>query len=452
MFLNEFYKMTKISEIKQSAETIERSINLDNADDILKQLSYKRDLCMEIVNMDEGIKISVEANHNCVIHKMSYISLLRYRELAEQNGGSYIETISSKRDNSIFSSPFNTVVGESLIYSKVTTINNQTIFMVLNTSISPVDATVNTIKIQLIVLSVVLLILACILAMIMYRKISKPIMEINKSAKELAKGNYETEFTGEGYLEIGELADTLNYASHELSKVDSLRQELIANISHDLRTPLTMISGYAEVMRDLPEENNSENAQIIIDEAGRLTSLVNDVLDLSKLQSGTQTLQLERYDLTESIKKILERFQKFTEKDGYIIQFNYIEDIWITADELRISQVIYNLINNALTYTGDDKMVIINQIRKENYVRIEVCDHGVGIAPEALENIWDRYYKANNQHRRAVNGTGLGLSIVKSTLEAHNEVNPNVAMYGVESAVDKGSIFYFEYRISEEQE
>ena len=298
------------------------------------------------------------------------------------------------------------------------------------------------------VLSVLLVILAFILAMIMYKRISKPIMEINDSAKELAKGNYDITFNGGGYLEISELSNTLNYASHELNKVETLRQELIANISHDLRTPLTMISGYAEVMRDLPNENNSENAQIIIDEAARLTSLVNDVLDLSKLQSGTQELQIEEYDITSSISRILERFKKFTSKDGYVIEYNYDEHIYIEADELRISQVVYNLINNALTYTGDDKTIIVNQKVINDYVRIEVCDHGVGIPEEMLASIWERYYKAKNQHRRAINGSGLGLSIVKSTLEAHNEILPDVSRYGVESKINEGSVFYFEYRIS----
>ncbi|MBR3841076.1 MAG: HAMP domain-containing histidine kinase [Erysipelotrichales bacterium] len=448
LFLNEFYKMTKINEIKQSAITIEKSINLENADDILKELAYKRDLCIEIVNIDSGIKVSVEADHNCIIHKLTYVTLLHYLEEAKANGGSYTEIISSSNDNGLLMFPFMRKSPESLVYAKVATINEQTVLMVLNTSISPVDATVNTIKIQLMVLSVLLVILAFILAMIMYKRISKPIMEINDSAKELAKGNYDITFNGGGYLEISELSNTLNYASHELNKVETLRQELIANISHDLRTPLTMISGYAEVMRDLPNENNSENAQIIIDEAARLTSLVNDVLDLSKLQSGTQELQIEEYDITSSISRILERFKKFTSKDGYVIEYNYDEHIYIEADELRISQVVYNLINNALTYTGDDKTIIVNQKVINDYVRIEVCDHGVGIPEEMLASIWERYYKAKNQHRRAINGSGLGLSIVKSTLEAHNEILPDVSRYGVESKINEGSVFYFEYRIS----
>ncbi len=456
VFLDDFYKMIKIQEIKNSAEVIEKAIVADNADEVLKNLAYQKDVSMVIINMDNDIRVSVETGRNSIIAKMPYSSLLNYATLAETNGGKYIELVSSFGGNEVKAPNFFFGGGnmtDSLIYAELATINEANVLIVLNTSISPVDATVNTIKIQLFVLTILLLLIATILALYTYKRISKPIMEINESAKELAKGNYDTQFHGEGYKEVAELSNTLNYASTELSKVDNLRTELIANISHDLRTPLTMISGYAEVMRDLPGENNPENAQVIIDEAARLTSLVNDVLDLSKLQTGTQELHVEPYSITDSIKEILKRFNKFVSKDGYTIEFNYENDVMIKGDELRISQVIYNLINNALTYTGEDKMVIINQkLVDDAYVRIEVCDHGVGISDEQLENIWDRYYKANNQHRRAVNGTGLGLSIVKTTLEAHNELMPGVARYGVESkqGENSGSIFYFEYKISNE--
>lgn len=131
--------------------------------------------------------------------------------------------------------------------------------------------------------------LALIFAAIMSKKVSKPIIKINESAKELAKGNVAVHFDGEGYREITELNDTLNYAAEELSKVENLRRELIANVSHDLRTPLTMITGYAEVMRDIPGENTPENVQIIIDEANRLTSLVNDMLDISSFRPACRS-------------------------------------------------------------------------------------------------------------------------------------------------------------------
>lgn len=291
-------------------------------------------------------------------------------------------------------------------------------------------------------ITIIMLILALLLALIISKKISKPIIEINTAAKKLAKGDYNVKFVEGEYKEISELGNTLNYAAKELSINENLRRELIANISHDLRTPLTMITGYAEIMRDLPGENSQENIQIIIDEAKRLTSLVNDVLDISKLESGMQPLKLVEFNLTSSIKDILERYAKFTDQNGYTIRFIHDDDANIYADELRISQVIYNLVNNAITYTGKDKLIIVKQSCSESKVTIEIIDTGDGIPQDKLPYIWDRYYKVSKEHKRAAIGTGLGLSIVKTILDQHH------AQYGVKSTVGQGSIFWFELALN----
>ena len=249
------------------------------------------------------------------------------------------------------------------------------------------------------------------------------------------------EFNAKGYREVEELNDTLNYAKTELAATEKLQQELIANISHDLRTPLTMITGYGEVMRDLPGENNAENIQIIIDEATRLSTLVNDLLDLSKLQSGALQAEKKEFCLTDSVSGILERYSKLVEQDGFNISFDSSEDIYVNADELRISQVIYNLVNNAVNHAGADKTVIITQKLFDRRVRIEVTDHGEGIPADKLPYIWERYYKVDKEHKRGVIGSGLGLSIVKSILDAHN------ARYGVRSTYGKGSTFWFELAV-----
>ena len=273
------------------------------------------------------------------------------------------------------------------------------------------------------------------------RKISKPIATINESAKSLANGNYDVFFEGTGYSEINELSDTLNYAVSELSKTDKLQKELVSNISHDLRTPLTLISGYAEVMRDIPSENTPENLQIIIDETSRLSSLVNDLLDISKLKAGGQ-LDMDTFNLTELVREVMGRYTKLTERDGYTIEFVDAVDVYISADRARMLQVIYNFINNAVNYTGEDKRVVIRESIKDGYVRLSVADSGEGIPKEELPFIWDRYYRASSAHKRAAIGSGIGLSIVKEILILHG------ASFGVESELGVGSSFWFEMKIS----
>lgn len=321
-----------------------------------------------------------------------------------------------------------------------------TSYLFLNAVITPLDATKDTIQAQLIYITLILILVSFIVAFVLSKRVSKPIVEMNKSAKEFAKGKYNVTFDAKGYSEINELNDTLNYAASELGKVDGMRKELIANMSHDLRTPLTMISGYGEVIRDIPGENTSENIQVIIDEANRLSTLVNDVLDLSKLQSNEERLRVEKFSITDEVLKLLNRYQTLVKKENYQIDFTYEENIMITADRVKISQVLYNLINNAIHYTGEDKMVIVKQIHQNNILRFEVIDHGQGIAQEDIHNIWDRYYKVDKVHKRASIGSGLGLSIVKEIMELHR------GRYGVDSIINEGSVFWIEFDLGSNDE
>ena len=190
-------------------------------------------------------------------------------------------------------------------------------------------------------------------------------------------------------------------------------------------------------MRDLPGENTPENLQVIIDETRRLTALVNDLLDLSKLQSGSAPFRPEKINLTQCIREILSRYAKLVDADGFHIVFEADTDAYVSGDELHLSQVLYNLINNAIDFTGEDKTVRIRQTVHNGTVRIEVIDSGSGIEPDKLKDIWERYYKVDKEHRRFRVGTGLGLSIARSVLEEHQ------ARYGVESTLGKGSVFWF---------
>jgi signal transduction histidine kinase len=282
-----------------------------------------------------------------------------------------------------------------------------------------------------------MLLLSVVLALLIARRVSKPIEDINKSAKKLASGNYDIRFDGEGFREIGELSDTLNTAAADLSKVEGLRRELMANISHDLRTPLALIYSYAEVMHDFPDEITANQTQIIMDETQRLTSLVNDILDISKLESGNQNMNIAEYSLTRSVDETTKRLAEFVKNEGYSVTFDFERDISVRADEVKIIQAFYNLLLNAVHYTGEDKHIAVRQVLSADTVRIEVADTGEGIAPEELPYIWDRYYKADKAHKRALTGTGLGLSIVKKVMQMHG------GDCGVDSVPGKGSTFWF---------
>ena len=314
----------------------------------------------------------------------------------------------------------------------------------LNSSVEPVMATIRTLRIQLVSISFLMIAVTGLISVILSKRIASPITNMSKDVKRLVMGEPVT-FEETGTEETVELAKTLNSMSEDLKRVDKMQKELIANISHDLRTPLTMISGYSEVMRDIPGENTPENMQVIIDEAARLSSLVNDLLDLSKFQTGVQVLNCRVINLTETVKSAVTRYEHLISHEGYNISFLYDEEAYIFADEIRILQVIYNLVNNAINYTGDDKTVTVRQIVKDGYVKIQIIDTGCGIAQDELHLIWDRYYKVDKVHARAKVGTGIGLSIVKSILTIHD------CSFGVSSELDKGSTFWFEFKTVNEK-
>ncbi len=340
--------------------------------------------------------------------------------------------------------PANAITQESMLNVKILTIGSTPYLMILSARLTPVNATVQMIRQELAVVSVIMIVLALGLAMVISRYISKPLSQMNESAKELAKGNYEVEFHDQSSLEIRELGNTLNYTARQLKKTEQLQHELIANVSHDLRTPLTMIQAYAEMMRDIPGENTPENVQVIIDEAGHLTGMVNDLLDISKLQAGVTQLNKTHFNLTQNLEAAVQRIGRMASANEFTIELicDRNQEIFVDADEFKIYQVVYNLINNALNYSGDSRHVIVRQECNDDMVKVSVQDFGPGIAKEDLPLVWERYYKVDKEHRRSSNGSGLGLAIVRKILELHH------AQYGVDSTLGRGSTFWFCLKVS----
>ena len=437
VLLNIFYEKSKIDEFYDAeSEIIESSGDIEELRKVVFIHSIDSDMCIRVFKISNGTAeemVGSKPNSGCVIHNISSDGLSQLYKKAVDNNGRYIQKVSNLPDAKEAS---------STVYISIRDIEGDRYVLMFDSDLAPLNATVETLERQFGWIMCILIMGALVWALFVSRIICVPMKKMSRSARRLAKGDYSEHFEGGGYREADELADALNFATSELAKNDNLQRELIANISHDLRTPLTMIKGYSEVIRDIPGENNSENIQVIIDETERLTELVNDVLDLSKIRSGTRKPEPEDFNLTETIRTVMQRYEKLTEKDGYTVSFESDVDICVKADTTMILQVIYNLINNALNYTGEDKKVKIVQSINDNVVRISVIDTGEGIEEEQIPYIWDRYYKVDKVHKRATVGTGLGLSIVKGILEAHR------ATYGVESSMGEGSCFWFELEIS----
>ena len=298
-----------------------------------------------------------------------------------------------------------------------------------------------TMRVQLIMISVIVIFLALVLSALLSMKLTKPITQITKAAQRMATGDFSVNFKGEySYAEMDALAETLDYAKEEIGKSDELQKEVLANVTHDLKTPLTMIKSYACMIQEISGDNPEKRAkhtQVIIDESDRLTSLVNDILNLSKIRSGMDSLKITNFNLSEFVHTVCERFDYLRETQGYVIERDIEDELYTEADMEKIEQVVYNLIGNAVNYTGEDKKIRVGlKKEKEGVLRFTVTDTGKGIPADQIDTIWDRYYRSSETHKRPIKGTGLGLSIVKTILQKHN------FLFGVESEVGKGSTFY----------
>lgn len=299
--------------------------------------------------------------------------------------------------------------------------------------------TLNTIKVQLTITTFSIIAIGVGVSTIVASLTNHSITELSKSAEKLAKGDYNVKFEVKGYTEVKELANILNFAANEMKKTENLRRELIANVSHDLRTPLTIIKGYAELIKDISgkdKDKREKHLDIIIREADRLTVLVRDMLNLSQVESGASEICVEKINLSSLVEKVVFSFNVFVEKEQYSFVTDIEPNVYVMADGMRLELVIYNLISNAVNYTGEDNTIKVNLKTEKNNAKFEVQDSGRGLSEEERQIIWQRYYRAK-EHKRNYPGSGLGLSIVKSILEYHK------AEYGVESEEGKGSNFYF---------
>ena len=465
LMLDSFYKSTKRHELESISLAIGEYVGTHDLGEAVYSCAVDYSTCIRVFKFSDSTSASevasADVSAECTIHNIPHVTLNKklneYYNKALENDGVFAETseIRSKlgrfwsdskaEDEPLFDFINATPNSLVMVYNRIVEgSDGETYMILLNAELTPVDATVNTLKVQFYWIAGVMVIGALVLAFLISRNISGPIKKMNASAKKLAEGRYDADFSVKGYREIIELSESLEDASDKLSKLDALQRELVANVSHDLRTPLTLIKGYGEVMRDIPDENTPENLQVIVDEATHLGELVNDLLDLSKIRSGARVPEFVVFNLTATVREVMTRYDKLVNAGGYKIEFSAENDAYIFADRMMIIQVVYNLINNAVNYAGEDNTVRVEQKTENGKVMISVIDNGEGIPPEKIDSIWDRYYKVDRVHKRAKVGTGLGLSIVKGSLELHK------ATYGVESALGHGSRFWFELPTVEE--
>lgn len=460
VMLQPFYKASKTSQIYNAGQTIAQAysspdrLDVDELIDTMTTLSYDNDMYFYMASLDNSMVIAPNPIRRYSEDMLEGFEIVKAK-LAESTSDTVTFTIASPNDQD-----------ETMVYGALVESSHRSpAILCVYAPLSPVDANVDILKDQLMTVTFISLILAFALSLYLAKRISSPLVALKNQAARLAKGEYGIEFDSNSYTEIDNLADTLNHTSKELAKTEELHRDLVANMSHDLRTPLTMIKSYAEMIRDLSGNNEvKRNAHlaVIINETDRLNRLVSDMLLLSKMQSGVVPMNKERFDLNHALKNLVQTYEAYQEQQGCPVTFDTnADEAYIYGDESQLLQVISNLINNAVRYASDGGSIEVflrvttipvgftNSKAASTPLRtvtVRVQDHGPGIPEDQLPHIWDRYYKYSRTGTRAASGSsGLGLAIVKEILLAHK------ARFGVRSTLEKGSTFWFTLPLEQDQ-
>ena len=421
-----------VSEIELYGDLREAAVSpeiIEKAD----QLSYDRNMQVQIALSEEGIIYSSQSGGERMPGMMqsetakALISALGGEEYRNQ-------TVHNRFGNKIAIMGF-PVMSDAGVDGAV----------LVSFSLASVEDTAEILKKQLVIIALVIMVVSVIISSVLSKKFTEPVRLISEAAEAYSRGELEKRLPDLGEDETGQLARRMNEMGEALTRNEMLKKELISNVSHELRTPLTIIRGYAEAMRDITgddAEKRSRQLGVIIEQSGRLGNIVEDMLSLSKLQSGTETLRLESFSVYEILEEIRLMYGANSEKRAFEISGEDCRGREVAGDRRKIEQVLYNFISNAFVHTSPEDSVEVRISENDGFMRIEVADSGPGISGEDIGHVFERYYKGSRDKDSVSSGTGLGLAIVKGILELHK------APYGVESEPGSGAVFWFELPFS----
>ena len=426
-FLDGTYKNNKIAYLKDTAVQIDEGIQNDDILSVLEDISFSNEVCVRVITDAVGFTTYQDAS-SCALGKLSSKQLNKIATTTFDNGGEALFDNNSSYLKNVY------------IYSKLSKVNDENVLIMLSTSIVPLQSTIDTMYDQFNIIIIVVVIATILLALCLSSLIVKPIKKIEMEATNLPSGKYDHKLVNTDAREIENLNNTLARANEEIIKADVARKELIGNVSHDLRTPLTMIVGYGEMIRDFPEENNAENINVIINEAKRLSTLVDDLLDLSKVESGKIEFHNKDIKISDLLESVYDQFEPYCKANNIELVLNIEDsDVVVSVDENRLKQVLHNFMSNALNYNdAKDTKIIIGEEKVDGAYRIYVYDNGSGVKEEDKDKIWNRYYKVDKEHKRSHIGSGIGLSLCKDILDKMGY------KYGVDSVYKEYSKFYFD--------
>jgi len=295
----------------------------------------------------------------------------------------------------------------------------------------------------------------------MSKRITKPLLELTEISRRMSNLDFEARYEGGGEDEIGTLGQNFNKMSEELEhtiselktannelqedieqkkQIDEMRKEFLSNVSHELKTPIALIQGYAEGLKECindDAESREFYCDVIMDESAKMNNMVKKLLSLNQLEFGNDQTAMERFDLTDLVRGVVQSAQLLADQKGAQISFPQDEPVYVWGDEFKVEEVVTNYVSNALNHVDGDMKIEVKMRRRDNHVRLSVFNTGRPIPEEDLDKIWIKFYKVDKARTREYGGSGIGLSIVKAIMEGMHQ------KFGVVN-YDNGVEFWFE--------
>lgn len=440
-FIRPYYRNSKITAVKNVAQMIQSDLVSSNANQQTIQNAFQvaidNNLCIVMYNQD-GRRVYDADNlgASCIFSssQQEVLDLLDPNLMQDHlKDGETSVYLTNQRTNQ-----------EMLIYGKAIHENLANYYLFINTPLEPVDSVVSIFFKQYFLYTIFAIFVSSFVGITIARLIAHPLIQMRQTTEKFAKAQYDVHFDGGSFTETQSLAKALNQASHSLASIDALRRDLLANVSHDIRTPLTNIKAYAELIQDVSGENKEKRDQhlnIIIKEVNYMNRLINDISELSKMQSGQTKLNCTNFELNEVIQDVVEMHYPMIQMGHLELCIDIHESLYVFADEQKITQVLSNYLSNAIKHSDQGRIITIAAFKEKQKVIVQVIDQGDGIEEKDLPYIWDRYQKVSKTYSRTHLNTGLGLAIVQAIMELHH------GEYGVSSQVGVGSTFWFSLEV-----
>lgn len=431
VFLQSFYDAMLINNTKSAAAKIMDSGCSENINDIIDELTHDNSILVFITDENGGVLFSSDEFKGIKDKRKPEQEadepdfprgekpgqrMLNYRMLPERYN-EFLEKLKNSENGEIqYTSDSVFVYGTYFDYYG----SDEKAVLYVSTTIDTVGPSVSIISMQLVWVTALSLITGFILSWFIAKRFSVPLDRLSEKAKNLGDKDYSPDFRKGFCSELDELNTTLDTTNDKLIKARDFQMELLANVSHDLRTPLTMIKGYAEMIRDISwsdEKQCASDIAVIIKESDRLTALVNEILEYSELQTDTVQPEYEPVDLSSLICRAADTFEVLYKPEKLVVERDIQDEIFVKGSTARYERAVYNLLDNAVRHTGDNKTVKITLSKTASTAKIEVTDYGAGIPESEAEHIWDRYYTSRQRGGKGV--SGLGLAIVKKIVQMY---------------------------------